>query len=239
MESKLSTHAAIQNDRMNTRPPTVTAAANSSHPANLRNPRRIGARLLRFAPLCFAVAVAVAAPGPGGVGSGYFAKGGRIGFNVGSNIPFLSVTGSSSAISGSGEGALAGDVATVRNLRFEVDPKSFKTGMKIRDDHLHEKVFKTSDGSFPSLVLRAEEFQAKLNPKTSKWEGTLNAQLTMHGVTKPVSLNASLEKKGKGAVVSAEGSVKTSDFGVATISYSGATVNDKVAISVSNLRVEP
>ena len=131
------------------------------------------------------------------------------------------------------------DVATVRNLRFEVDPKTFKTGMKIRDDHLYDRVFKTADGAMPTIVLRSDRFEAKLNPKSSKWEGTLEAQVTMHGVTKPVSFHASLEKKGNAALVSAEGSVKTSDFGVAKISYSGATVDDKVAISVSNLRVEP
>jgi len=111
--------------------------------------------------------------------------------------------------------------------------------MKIRDDHLYDKVFKTADGAMPAIVLRADRFEAKLNPKSSKWEGTLEAQVTMHGVTKPVSFHASLEKKGNAALVSAEGSVKTSDFGVAKISYSGATVDDKVAISVSNLRVEP
>lgn len=232
---------------MKTRPSNDPAAGISSSraldatciPANLRTSRTFRSRVAQLVPICFAVAVAVAAPGPVGGGSGYAAKSGRIAFSVGSNIPFLCVSGSSSVIAGGGEGALVSDVATVRNLRFEVDPKTFKTGMKIRDDHLYEKVFKTADGAFPTIVLRADRFEAKLNPKSSKWEGTLDAQLTMHGVTKPVSLRASLQKKGSGALVSAEGSVKTSDFGVAKISYSGATVDDKVSISVTNLRVEP
>lgn len=227
---------------MRTQKPQNSAGTTSDlsrRASNLRSRRGFGARVLRVAPVCFAVAVAVAAPGPGGAGSGYSAKAGKVTFSVGSNIPFLCVSGSSSTVVGGGEGALVSDTATVRNLRFEVDPKTFKTGMKIRDDHLYEKVFKTADGALPALVLRADRFEAKLNPKSSKWEGTLDAQLTMHGVTKPVSFRASLEKKGSGALVSAEGSVKTSDFGVAKISYSGATVDDKVAISISNLRVEP
>ncbi len=190
---------------------------------------------LRLLPICFAVAVAVAAPGPGR----YTAKSGQIAFNVGSNVPFLSVSGSSSAFTGGGQGEVTGDVATVRDLRFEVVPTTFKTGMKVRDEHLYDKVFKTGDGSIPAVVLRADRFEARLNPKTSKWEGTLNAQLTLHGVTKPVSFRASLEKKGSGALVSAEGSVKTSDFGVPKISYSGATINNNVTISVSRLRVDP
>jgi polyisoprenoid-binding protein YceI len=230
MRTQLPQNSAVAND---------SATETQLRITNRRSPLRFGARLVRFTPVFLAVAVAVAAPGPGGAGSSYSAKAGRIAFSVGSNIPFLNVSGASTLIAGTGEGALVNDTATVRNLRFEVDPKSFKTGMKIRDDHLYDKVFKTADGSFPSLILKADHFEAKLNPATSKWEGTLDAQLTMHGVTKPISLHASLEKKGKGALVSADGSVKTSDFGVAKIAYSGAVMEDKVAISISNLRVEP
>ncbi len=186
--------------------------------------------------LCSAITIAVAAPGPVGPAT-YSAKAGSISFSVGSNIPFLKVSGASKSIKGGGQGTLNGDTASVRNLRFEVEAKSFKTGMQIRDDHLYDKVFKAGDGSFPTVVLRADSFTAK--PDASKWTGTLQGQLTLRGVTKPVSFRATLEKKGTGALVSASGSVKTSDFGVAKISYSGAVVDDSVTISVSNLRVEP
>jgi polyisoprenoid-binding protein YceI len=54
-----------------------------------------------------------------------------------------------------------------------------------------------------------------------------------------VVFRASLEKKGDGAVVAAEGTIKTSNFGVKPITYSGATVEDEVAVTVSDLRVEP
>jgi len=39
--------------------------------------------------------------------------------------------------------------------------------------------------------------------------------------------------------VAAEGTVKPSAFGVKPITYSGATVNDAVAVKVSDLRIEP
>lgn len=116
---------------------------------------------------------------------------------------------------------------------------TFKTGIKLRDQHLYEKVFRASDGSMPKIVLRAERFQAKLNPQTSKWEGDLQAELTMRGVTRPVSFHASGEKQADRAIVSAEGLVKTSAFGVKPISYSGATVNDEVRVTVSDLLLSP
>jgi polyisoprenoid-binding protein YceI len=169
----------------------------------------------------------------------YTAKAGTIAFTVGSNIPFLKVTGSSSAAKGSGEASVAGNTATIRNLRFELDPNTLKTGMKLRDEHLYQKVFTAADGSIPRVVLQAARFKAIQNPKSSKWEGLLNAQLTIRGVTKPVSFIATLEKSGNGAVVNAQATVKTSDFGVKQISYAGATVNDDVAVTVSHLNVQP
>lgn len=170
---------------------------------------------------------------------GYSAKSGKIEFTVGSNLPLVKVSGSSSEVNGGGEATVAEDSATIRNLRFEVDPATFKTGIKLRDQHLYEKVFTAPDGSMPKIVLRAESFQAKLDPETSQWEGRLKAQLTMRGVTRPVSFHATAEKNGAGAIVTAEGTVKTSDFGVKPISYSGATVEDEVAVIVKNLVIEP
>jgi polyisoprenoid-binding protein YceI len=170
---------------------------------------------------------------------GYKAKSGKISFTVGSNVAFLKVSGSSSAIRGGGEAAIAGEVATIRNLRFEVDPKTLKTGISLRDQHMYENVFTAANGSVPPIVLRADRFEARRNPKTSKWEGSFVGQLSFRGVTKPVRFHASAEQKNPGGIVSAEGMVKTSDFGVKPITYSGATVSDEVTVTVNNLRIEP
>jgi polyisoprenoid-binding protein YceI len=172
-------------------------------------------------------------------GPGYSAKSGKISFTVGSNVPFLKVSGSSSDLKGGGAASAEGQTVIIRNLEFEVDPKTFKTGIELRDQHLYEKVFTASDGSIPRIVLKADRFEAAPNGKPSAWEGNLKGQLTLRGVTKPVSFRASVEKKGNGAVITAEGTIKTSAFGVKEIAYSGATVDDEVTVTVINLRVEP
>jgi polyisoprenoid-binding protein YceI len=169
----------------------------------------------------------------------YKATAGTVAFTVGANIPYLKVSGSSTELHGGGQATVAGNTATIRSLRFELDPKTFKTGIKLRDKHLYEKVFAASDGSVPALVLQAPVFTATLDSKTSKWQGQLRAQVTMRGVTKPVAFSATIDKKGAGAVVNANGTIKTSDFGVKTISYAGATVNDDVQVSINGLSVEP
>ena len=171
--------------------------------------------------------------------SDFDAKSGKISFNVGSNVPFLKVSGSSSLLKGGGEAAVQAETVVVRHLEFEVDPKTFKTGIELRDRHLYERVFMASDGSMPPIILRAEQFEAAPNGKPGTWEGNLKGQLTMRGVTKPVSFHASLQKKGEEAVVNAEGRIHTSAFGVKEITYSGATVNDEVTVTVTNLRVAP
>jgi polyisoprenoid-binding protein YceI len=170
---------------------------------------------------------------------GYKSKSGKIAFHVDTNVPFLKVSGSSSGVKGGGEASVAGDVATVRNLRFEVDPKTFKTGIALRDQHMYEEIFTAADGSIPAIAVRADRFEARRDPKTSKWKAAFQAQVTMRKVTKPVRFHASMEKKSSGAIVSAEGIVKTSNFGVKPIAYSGARVNDDVTVTVSDLRVEP
>src|SRR5919106_1743953 len=159
---------------------------------------------------------------------GYKVGGGKISFSVGSNVPFVKVSGSSSAINGSGEGTIAANVAQVRTAHFELDPKTLKTGISMRDQHMYEQVFAAANGSIAPVVLRTGAFQAKRNTSSGKWEADFQAQLTLRGVTRPVRFHGSAEQKGSRIIISAEGVVKTSEFGIKPITYSGAKVNDGV-----------
>jgi polyisoprenoid-binding protein YceI len=165
----------------------------------------------------------------------FTAKSGTIAFRVGTNVPFIKVAGSSDALSGSGEAEVDGNSAIVRNLRFEVNPVTLKTGNGLRDRHMYERVFTASDGTMPKIVLKAERFQARIDPQTSRSEGELNAQLTIRGVTRPAVFHVRAERRGDGAFVTADGAVRTSDFGVKPISNAGVTVRDEVRVTVTTL----
>jgi polyisoprenoid-binding protein YceI len=147
----------------------------------------------------------------------YKVGGGKVSFSVGSNVPFLKVSGSSSVVKGSGEGTIAGNVAQVRSAAFELDPKTLKTGIGLRDQHMYEQVFTAANGSITPVLLRTAAFQAKRNPTSGKWEANFQAQLTLRGVTRPVRFHASAEQKGTQVIINAEGVLKTSDFGVKPI----------------------
>jgi polyisoprenoid-binding protein YceI len=169
----------------------------------------------------------------------YKVRDGKVTFSVGANVPFLKVSGSSSAVKGSGEGTFAGNVAQVRSAHFELDPRTLKTGISLRDRHMYEQVFTSASGSITPVVLRTGAFQAKRNPTSGKWEANFQAQLTLRGVTRPVRFHASAEQNGTRVTISAEGVVKTSEFGVKPLTYSGARVNDGVHVIVRDLPVEP
>jgi polyisoprenoid-binding protein YceI len=170
---------------------------------------------------------------------GYKVGGGKVSFSVGSNVPFVKVSGSSSAVNGAGEGTITGNVAQVRSAHFELDPKTLKTGIGMRDQHMYEHVFTAANGSITPVVFKTGGFQAKRNSASGKMEADFQAQLTIRGVTRPVRFHGSAEQKGSGILISAEGVVKTSEFGVKPITYSGARVNDGVNIVVRDLPVEP
>jgi hypothetical protein len=85
---------------------------------------------------------------------GYKSKSGKIAFQVDTNVPFLKVSGSSSGVTGGGEASVAGEVATIRNLRFEVHPKTFKTGIGIRD-HKRKRCFGTYNLLSPQVTAQA------------------------------------------------------------------------------------
>jgi polyisoprenoid-binding protein YceI len=169
---------------------------------------------------------------------GYKVAGGKISFSVGSNVPFVKVSGSSSAVNGAGEGTIKGNVAEVHSAHFELDPKTLKTGIGMRDQHMYEHVFTAANGSMTPVVLKTGGFQAKRNSASGKWEADFQAQLTMRGVTRSVRFHGAAEEKGSRILITAEGVVKTSEFGVKPIAYSGAKVNDGVNIVVRDLPVE-
>ena len=103
---------------------------------------------------------------------GYKVGGGKISFSVGSNVPFVKVSGSSSAVSGNGEGTIAGNIAQVRSAHVELDPKTLKTGISMRDQHMYEQVFTAANGSITPVVLS----DRRLPSKTQSREREMGSQ---------------------------------------------------------------
>jgi polyisoprenoid-binding protein YceI len=124
------------------------------------------------------------------------------------------------------------------SVNVEIEPASVDTGDAQRDGHLRSADFFDVE-KFPKASFKSTKV-------TEKGEGKLTIQgdLTLHGVTKPITLEASYEGTGKDpwggerAGFSATTTITRADFGVSfnkALDAGGVLVGDKVEL---NLEVE-
>lgn len=127
------------------------------------------------------------------------------------------------------------DKGTVTDATFSADAASIDTNNAKRDEHLRSPDFFDTK-KFPKLTLTNSKI-TKTGKDTYKW----NADLTMHGVTKPVTFD--LVHKGnikdawgnQRAGFQAMGKVNRKDFGLTwnkAIEGGGVTVGDEVTINL-------
>lgn len=125
--------------------------------------------------------------------------------------------------------------AVVSDATFSADATSIDTSNAKRDDHLRSPDFFDAK-KFPKLTLTNSKI-TKTGKETFKW----NADLTMHGVTKPVTFD--LVHKGdikdawgnQRAGFSAVGKVNRKDFGLTwnkALEGGGVTVGEEVTITL-------
>ncbi len=120
-------------------------------------------------------------------------------------------------------------------IELTADINSINTDNERRDGHLKSPDFFDA-AKFPNLTFKSTSFK-KVEGKKYKLAG----DLTMHGVTKPVTLDAVLsgpiKSKGMGgkevdkAGLKISGTIKRTDFGVG--SAGGAVVSEEVEIKAS------
>ena len=112
-----------------------------------------------------------------------------------------------------------------------LNPASIHTASDILDSELRgEKFFET--GKFPEMHFKSTSIKI-----TGKDTGDVTGDLTMHGITKPVTLHVHFNKAGYHPMTNlymagfnAEATLKRSDFG---INYAIPMVSDDVRIEIS------
>lgn len=132
------------------------------------------------------------------------------------------------------EGSFTFDDAKPENSKFDVtvNVDSINTYEKKRDDHLIGPDFFNAK-QFPKIVLKSKTVK-----KTGANDYAVTADMTMHGVTKPVSFTFKRMKSGKDpwgktrTGGEAQFTIKRTDFGMNFMSKPGEVGND-VALTVS------
>ena len=125
---------------------------------------------------------------------------------------------------------------TVSKVDIKVDVASVDTNEKKRDEHLVSPDFFDAK-KFPTIEFKADKVSGVESGKSFKMPGNL----TMHGVTKPVTLDVEFrgtttDPYGNEKVVfSANAKIKRSEFGVSwnkTLDKGGVAVSDEVMIEI-------
>jgi polyisoprenoid-binding protein YceI len=111
--------------------------------------------------------------------------------------------------------------------KFLIPMKGFVTGMKLRDDHLRDKVFSVSQ--YPTAELTVESFAAKTNESVP-----FTGKLKFHGVEKEIKgeVKASAGEK-EILIQAAKFDMKMTDFNISPPEFAGMKMEDDVRIEVS------
>lgn len=124
---------------------------------------------------------------------------------------------------------------TTANIQVSIDLASIDTRNEDRDNHLKSADFFEIE-KYPKMT-----FQSTNIVKKSEDEYDFTGDLTLHGVTKPVTLSAKFEGVVKDpwgnevAGLSAKGKIKRSDFGLTwnnTLETGGILIGDDVNIAI-------
>jgi len=118
-------------------------------------------------------------------------------------------------------------------IELTAQTNSIDTDNEKRDGHLQSPDFFDA-AKFPTLTFKSKSFK-----KTGDKKYKLSGDLTLHGVTKPVELDVTLNgpvdhpfNKKKFIAVKVTGSIKRSDFALGSGTPAGV-VSDEVAIAAS------
>ncbi|UOF91664.1 YceI family protein [Fodinisporobacter ferrooxydans] len=131
--------------------------------------------------------------------------------------------------------AVESDDITTASISVEIDPTSIDTRNQQRDDHLRSGDF-FHVGEYPKI-----HFQSSQLRHVDGEQYTLDGQLTILGVTKPLTLNCEITGPAKDPWgnerigVIATGSVDRKDFGLtynAVLETGGVLIGDTVKLNI-------
>lgn len=156
------------------------------------------------------------------------ATSGAVEFNAIGRPSMLKIRGKGGAPKGSL--AIEGTAATGA-LTFDLE--SLDTGLKLRNEHMKQKYLETSKYGKATLTLTKLSLPENFRAGNTKLEKLpFEGKLSLHGVEKPVSGLATVERNGEQVAVNADFGLKISDYGIATPGYAGITVAEDVNVLV-------
>lgn len=117
------------------------------------------------------------------------------------------------------------------SLTFDLG--SLNTGIKLRDEHMKQKYLEV--GKFAQATLALSQFpipESIQGERGQSEEVPFKGTLLLHGIQKPVSGVATLNRNGKQMKVRANFDIKVTDYGIVIPSFAGITMAEDVQVTV-------
>jgi polyisoprenoid-binding protein YceI len=179
--------------------------------------------------VCFAASSAFAQQAAAPASTPIEVRGGTATFDVGTNVPALSVHGKSQALEARGRIRPAPDGPRVEQIEATLPVSSLGTGMGLRDDHMRKYVFTTPDGQTPDVKFTAKGATcAKAGDRESTCEVT--GDLSIRGTSRPFTLALKVREDNGAYRASGDGVVKLSAYGIPQPSQLGVRTDDEVKL---------
>ena len=149
----------------------------------------------------------------------------------------FSAIGRPSALKIHGKGALPhgqlilSTTSASGNLTFDLD--SLDTGIKMRNEHMKQKYLETGKYSQATLILTHLSTSDSLLSGDAKMDSVPFAgTLTLHGIQKPVTGIAKLQRNANQMSIEANFGIKIADYGISIPTFAGITMADDVTVAV-------
>jgi len=118
-------------------------------------------------------------------------------------------------------------------VEVKVALASLTTGIALRDSHMREKYLEVA--KFPDATVVVERSKLKFPTKGAAVRGRVAGAMTIHGVTRSVTLDyaaSTAGPKGDRIAVSGAAPIDIRDFGIEVPSYLGVGVDPHVTLKV-------
>ena len=144
----------------------------------------------------------------------------------GPEVSFTLVGPAGMKIVGNGNDLRVADDGTA--VKVQVPLASMKTGISIRDKHMHEKYLQTPN--YPNAELNVARSALKIPAAGGNVAQDAAGTLTLHGKSKPVNFHYTSSRDGTKLKVHGTMHLNMNDFGIEVPVYLGVTVKPDVDV---------
>jgi hypothetical protein len=145
------------------------------------------------------------------------------------------------------KGAIIVLKASTNDIQVRVTMQNFKFKNALMEEHFNENYMETDKkvevNGAPTFPNRYAEFKGKINEtidysKESEYKVTLTGKLTIHGVTKDVTIDGMLSKKAEELIIMSKFKIRVADYDIKVPSMYVKNIAEEVDVTI-NSTLEP